>query len=475
MPFRVAERTFSMDDQQRFAELSGDRNPIHLDPLAARRTQAGAVVVHGVHAVLWALEQLARENCLRQPVAQLEVRFDHFIYLETGVTLDVVRHDDARLRARLFAGAANAATLDITYGSPEPQLPPIASASDPQLDSPWTGGLEQFGQRSGTIAPARTSASSVFPVAAACIGETHLDAVARLSYLVGMVCPGLHSVFSGFSLGFTRTAGDGAASPLRYRVTKIDERFRLIEIAVEGSDAIGTVTAFVRHPPIAQHSLDVVRRSVGAAEFAQTTALVAGGSRGLGALTARIIAAGGGRVVLTYATGEADALGVAREIGSERCAVLRLDVRDDPAARLEELPWPVDQLYYFASPPINRHTGRTFTQRRFEEFCDFYVSGFERLWTALRSRTSGSLRAFYPSSSAVEERPRDMTEYAMAKAAGELLCDDLNRFTPGAGAHILSCRLPRILTDQTVTMMPVETSDGLDVMLPIVRELHSAS
>ena len=46
------ERTFTQDDQLRFAELSGDWNPVHVDPVAARRTPYGQIV-HGVHAVAW--------------------------------------------------------------------------------------------------------------------------------------------------------------------------------------------------------------------------------------------------------------------------------------------------------------------------------------------------------------------------------------------------------------------------------------
>ena len=56
----LASRTFTEADQMRFAAVSGDRNPMHLDALLARRTQAGVPVVHGVHLLLWGLDALAR-------------------------------------------------------------------------------------------------------------------------------------------------------------------------------------------------------------------------------------------------------------------------------------------------------------------------------------------------------------------------------------------------------------------------------
>ena len=36
----LVSRTFTMADQIRFATVSGDRNPMHLDAVSARRTQA---------------------------------------------------------------------------------------------------------------------------------------------------------------------------------------------------------------------------------------------------------------------------------------------------------------------------------------------------------------------------------------------------------------------------------------------------
>jgi 3-oxoacyl-[acyl-carrier protein] reductase len=42
------DRTITADDIERFAELTGDRNPIHLDPAFARTTQFGRPIAHGM-------------------------------------------------------------------------------------------------------------------------------------------------------------------------------------------------------------------------------------------------------------------------------------------------------------------------------------------------------------------------------------------------------------------------------------------
>ena len=52
----MRDRKFTSEDQDAFAELSGDFNPLHVDAIVARRLLFGTQVVHGLHALLWALD-----------------------------------------------------------------------------------------------------------------------------------------------------------------------------------------------------------------------------------------------------------------------------------------------------------------------------------------------------------------------------------------------------------------------------------
>ena len=74
----MATRRFTLEDQFAFAALSGDSNPLHLDPVAARRTMIGAVVVHGVHLLLWGLDRLAAQRPLHG-FRRLRVNFDRYV------------------------------------------------------------------------------------------------------------------------------------------------------------------------------------------------------------------------------------------------------------------------------------------------------------------------------------------------------------------------------------------------------------
>jgi NAD(P)-dependent dehydrogenase (short-subunit alcohol dehydrogenase family) len=204
--------------------------------------------------------------------------------------------------------------------------------------------------------------------------------------------------------------------------------------------------------------------------------LIIGGSRGLGALTAKILAAGGGKVILTYATGRADATELTEEIRnqavSDVCQALQYNVHEEAATQLKNISAEVTHLYYFATSSIARQKQSLFVMSLFDEFVQMYVKGFYDCCHYLGEHGSGALTAFYPSSVFVESNPPDMTEYCMAKMAGETLCTNMNRAS--GRVHIIVSRLPRLLTDQTATVLPIGTEDPLKVMLPVIRKVQTS-
>jgi NAD(P)-dependent dehydrogenase (short-subunit alcohol dehydrogenase family) len=208
---------------------------------------------------------------------------------------------------------------------------------------------------------------------------------------------------------------------------------------------------------------------VRANEFQHVSALIIGGSRGLGELTAKLIAAGGGAVTITYAVGRADALEIQSQVRDWGgfCEVIPYDATQPAENQLRSLKRAPTSVYYFATPPIARRKANLYAPSVFSDFLRVYVEGFYDLVQWLLQVPGAGFSAFYPSSIAVKERPAEMTEYAMAKAAGEVLCEDLARFRKGL--RVVVKRLPRMLTDLTATVVPVDTADPLDVMLPIVR------
>lgn len=470
----LAERDFRNEDQVRFALLSGDCNPMHMDPLAARRTMAGAPVVHGIHVLLWSLDCLFRSYD-GLTVASLKVTFDKMIYVGDHVALTVSHSAHSGIALTCLVDATKVMTARLKTGEPAAGQEVLSHALLAKTAEPVVLDFARMADRNGIIpwdASLSQGVAALFPAAVDALGIGRVAALACSSYLVGMECPGLHSIFGGLQVS---TTADGAedGSVLQFRVAMADPRFRLIKMAISGGGWTGSVDAYARPEPARQPAMPILAAKIAGSEFRGGSVLVVGGSRGLGELIAKMAAVGGAHVTLTYAVGEADARRVQAELRAHglSCDVMRYDVRDSPEQQLASLSTAPNEVYYMATPLIFRRRTALFEAKRLQEFLTFYVTGFYQLCKALKRMSPDRLSIFYPSSEFVDKRPAGMTEYTMAKTAGEVLCADMLSFErPGS---ILVQRLPRLATDQTATIMEVDEADAVEVLLPIMRKVHA--
>jgi acyl dehydratase len=477
MPKIIGTREFTDRDQEWFAAVSGDRNPMHMDAVVARRTIAQFPVVHGIHTLLWALDALFETfgHDFIKPQVQVKANFASPVLVNDHARVILIQDDDGTLRIKVMVAEVTAIRIEITFGKHQP-VSEYTIVNGPSVRSTEPLNLT-FDQMTGSHGAIPFSAGSAeiaqrFPAAARALDARRLSALACSSFLVGMICPGLHSIYSGLELVATAFSDD-SEHKLRFGVVESDARFRLVRLAVSGGGWTGLLEAQARPEPVGQADLASIATRVSPGEFSEVSALVVGGSRGLGELVAKILAAGNAHTTITYAVGEADARHIQGEITAfgGRCEVLHYDVRSSAQAQLDRLTTTPNQVYFMATPAISRHKRVVFMKDLFQEFLSFYVKGFYDLCNELVGRYGRGLSFFYPSSMFVDARPRNMTEYAMAKACGEVLCTDMRDFEKLG--RILVRRLPRLLTDQTATIVGAQSADPVDVMISIVRELHA--
>lgn len=473
---QLAERVFEPVDLIAFAEASGDWNPIHVDPVAARRLLGGAQVTHGILVLLWALETyfatLGDET--GSAPSRIRVTFHRPVLVGQPVALfcetDGLESGQIRLTVR---GKEALATVLLNPGGT--RIPGNVGVVPGQRSLPCDQKFSDLKGQSGELALQvhghhPSILTTTFPQLIKLIGEQPVAALMALSRLVGMACPGLHSLFAGLDVTLQ---GASVGAVLRWQVVRHTIQQAPLRIQVSGGGISGSLDAFVRPAPVMQATMGDVGALVAPHSCLGQIALIVGGSRGLGELTAKIVAAAGGEAIITYKQGQEDALRVAAEIqaGGGRCRVLEMDVMnpDHALAQLSagELP---THCYYFASSRIEPQQGLLFDQKLYASFSRIYVEAFGHLISELTRILPDGWCAFYPSTVFIDEAPREFGEYIIAKAAGEALCAHLNQIQRGGA--IVSRRLPRMLTDQTAGVIRRNMVDALPVLISVVNELH---
>ncbi len=431
--------------------------------------------MHGINLLLWALDSLATAQPHLPPLRALRAQFNKFVYLDETAEVVLTQQGQGSVALNISVGGAPRSKVSLEFGC---AIEGGSGWSTSSLNrtfpsmTPLDLNFEEMSGRFGRLSFQMTpdNALVLFPAVTMWLGLRRIAALVASSCLVGMVCPGLHSIYGGLSINIC--ADTDPEDSLAFRVIRTDSLFRSVDQEIVGGGITGTLRSFARKPPVEQPTMESLTGVVAPGEFVGSVALIIGGSRGLGELTAKIIAAGGGRILLTWKSGRDDAERVAKEIRAVGgvCETFAYDARKPAAEQLEPLAEGVTHAYYYATPTIYKPQSEVFVADRLKDFMALYVDGFWQLSQALRARQP-RLSIFYPSSVFVAARPKGMTEYAIAKAAGEVLCADMD--VSLAPMHVTASRLPRLPTDQTASVTSVTTSDPLETLLPIIREVQS--
>ena len=448
--------------------LSGDWNPLHVDSVSARRTVMGAPVVHGMHLVLWAIDRwLASKPGGRVRVLSLRAVFRKPVYLERDVVLDVKRDDDT---IEIIATTVDGTGLELSLrvGAGTDGDAPIAHRTWPDPIPPDELTPENAARASGELELGIDAhhAGAAFPLVCERLGVPLVAELVATTRIVGMHCPGLHSLYSGLSL----EASSSTSRHLAFEVADAKLKYSMITLRVNGPSLAGRLDTFYRPQPAGSLAMDDVVRAVTPSSFADQRALVVGGSRGLGEAFAKAIAAGGGEVCLTYHRGVADAERVVSEIRSAGLAAvaIALDVLS-PSPLRDRWPFraPPTHLYYLATPTLYAaRKGAAFKSDELELMVRYFVTGLHATATNVVALGAEHLVVWTPSTTMLETS--EGAAYCVAKAAMEELCRHLPTFLP---VTVHAPRIGRVHTDQTIGLIQRTTASALETALEALQRL----
>lgn len=469
-------RRFSLDDQIKFAALSGDNNPLHTDEVSARRYLFGEVVVHGIHALIWAMNQWLQQVDGQIRIKTLKVNFRGPIKLSENIDIDI-HHQDAhtvRLQIVMDGFVSMNALLQWELSSDDDTF--IADKKY-SLESPRICHPEKVLSEKGSVALQidRLLAHELFSEVVTKLKSDQLAALLATTQLIGMEVPGLHSVF----LGLDVVEGDPslrAHASMNYHVSGYDDRTSSVSLQVQSSGLSGHVSAAFRPSPVNQLMYKDIKSLVPPGIFRHERAFIIGGSRGIGAVAAKILTAGGADVQCTYHRGLHEAQIMRDEVEREggKISFFQLDANEDPRVSLKPLgSWSPTFFGYFATPFAFAGKKGVYSSVLLHEYMRIYVDAFSRIFQQLATSESTLKNILYPSSSAIDEMPLHMGEYATAKASAEVMC----QFFSKKHKHItFHCpRFSRLETDQTASIFHTEITKPETVLLPLLLNIAGCS
>ncbi len=457
----IGQRNFTLADQLDFAKFSGDANPIHIDTKYARKTIAGQCIVHGINGLMWAMDSFIAETGLVP--SSIKVKFIKPIYLNENITC-YWNSDNKQLT--ILSGDISLTMMTLAFGEMPAVVEGRIIARHP-LAAPrfinkksWL----KFGKEALHFRGDKELARATYPKLSVVYGVEVAAEIAMISEVVGMHMPGLNSLILSANINLDMRSIESV-----FTIKKVDDRFDLITLQIHSPNIASEVKCFLTPEATITPSFEKLNESIDPKEFDSIRALIIGGSRGLGEATARSIAAGGGKVSLTYSNGYSEAKIIQNDClrGGRTCSVFKVTVPQDidTLKNLDKF----NQIYYFPTPKIFGKRSNNFQNEKYGEFYKIYVNGFSDLIRQLNTyKFKGPV--YYPSTIAIENPTPDLAEYIEAKKEGEFLCKELNGIN---GINIIVTRLPRSDTDQTKSLIKVSAKDPNSIMVDIIRKMIS--
>ena len=225
-----------------------------------------------------------------------------------------------------------------------------------------------------------------------------------------MDIPGLHSIFSSAKISLLTN--------VEYSITvsKSDPRFNFIRLKCVLPNIHANLDTFFRSPPIKVLDCSHLKLIARSNNFKNARALIIGGSRGLGAWCAKILASNGADVTITYHRSKDQATSVLSDIKKSgfKCKLEKMSIIDGNPTTFALGNF--NQIYYFPTSKIFIKRSSTFEHNLFIEFRNIYVTGFKKIFNYYHHK---GRKFFLSLNSHINENIQSLQEYIRAKFEGE--------------------------------------------------------
>ncbi|MFC8350011.1 SDR family NAD(P)-dependent oxidoreductase [Streptomyces sp. NPDC057280] len=493
-----SEFRITAEDIRRFAAASGDANPLHTDADYAARTSFGRPIAHGALVTLYALAALPARRTPRR-LTGIAARFHAPAYPGQPYRRAVERTEDG-YRVRVMDGTRLLLDLTVTAAAGRTSADAPADIPGPRRTTAATMTADRARpgrrHRAGCPVAADQWRELLTDIGAHAAGISVRQALPLgwASYLAGMELPGRDALVSGLTVHYDGAdsnsnsnsdsdSGDSRAAGGEWEVASADSRYGLIDLAgtLPGLGRV-EVRALARRaaPP---SDVGRLRELLPAGEpGAGRTALVVGGSRGLGASLSQALALAGYTVYVGHRRSADDAGRVRADLGDQagRVHLLPGDAADPAWAeaardRILGAHGHLDVLILNAFPPV---TALALEPQTDERAADYLRDALRLVRVPLAAllpplaAAAGQLVAV--STAWVDSPPPGWSHYVSAKLALEGLVRAAAAEHPELACTVLRPgRMPTAFSDSVLDAEPALATE--QVAATVVARLGTAS
>jgi FkbH-like protein len=308
---------FTEEDMQLFANASHDASWLHMNEEYARRTAFGERIIFGGLGVLACLRHLPPRD--GQRIKQIEVEYLQPMFV--GVNYSIIQMSGNRSEEWVFGllhGQEVMARVSVSFGKAEGGFDIDWEADEREpLRQMVDRSAEDFArpiEATGMYCTDLTSYDKLLAkwgIQHGALQPLHFDLILFFSYLSGMVLPGKKGMSAGYKICFLQTPSTIHQEITFKAVTRhFDAHYGLLTVDVQAGHANGLriegeLKAFLRKEIEHENPADI-EALLGADDgFHQgKTALIVGGSRGLGAALTQALALRGCHLFLNYSVSQ---------------------------------------------------------------------------------------------------------------------------------------------------------------------------
>jgi len=463
----MMERTFSLHDQLLFSKLSNDYNPIHLDESWARKNYPGKIVVYGILIVLWVLEELISKGNCSSKFNNFKVDFLKPVLLGDLVTGIIDSTNKDKVIVNVFTQGNLVSRLTISRLTPEIEVikkHELTESNNLDMPQNLTFDMIKLARGSVSIEPHQEYLRLQFVNSCKFFGAGTLIEILSLSSLVGMHCPGLHSMFSSFNITLQKTS----LSRLYYKVIYANEKLGFAKLSVQGNYISGQVSSYFKQE-LAVETMPYL--TFDSSTLKGRKALIIGAS-GIGLDAARILKAQGADVILTtFSEIRLDSpLFQFVEENNVQHHILDVTSKDSRDKIISTVDGEITSIYYFATSRILRRRLHPISIDDFNDFINVYVISFYGFIEALylSGKCCSKICLGYPSTIAIDQEWLSQFEYFTSKLVGEYSCKLLSNRFPNISINVN--RLPVLASEQSNNFTKLDLTENRSVIFNFVQE-----